>query len=211
MGRMDTKPLDKICALTFDDGPNMTVTPLMLDVLESFSAPATFFVVGKNINEENSAVMRRAVSLGCEIANHSWTHSRMSEQDDETVRDEIERTSVAIEAAVGKRPSFFRPPYFNTSEALFRLAGMPLIGGTGCLDWEADVPAERRAGMIVNQAQDGSIFLLHDFEGNEATVTALKSILPALEDKGFSFVTMTDLFRMKGVAIEPSDKLWYSV
>lgn len=203
--------MGKICALTFDDGPNMTVTPLMLDVLESFGAKATFFVVGQNINEENSAVMRRAVSLGCEIENHSWTHSKMADMDESAILDEIKKTSDAIEAAVGKRPSFFRPPYFITSELLFRAAGMPLIGGTGCLDWEADVPAERRAGMIINQAQDGSIFLLHDFTGNEATVKALKSIIPALEDKGFSFVTVADLFRLKKAKIKPSGKLWYSV
>lgn len=211
MARMDKKPIGKLCALTFDDGPNMTVTPLMLDVLESFSAHATFFVVGQNINGENSAVMRRAVSLGCEIGNHSWTHSKMDEMDEATVRDEIVRTSDAIEAAVGKRPAFFRPPYFITSELLFRVAGMPLVGGIGCLDWEADVPAERRAGMIINQVHDGSVCLLHDFTGNEATVTALKSILPALEDKGYSFVTVSELFALKGVAIEPSGNLWYSV
>jgi peptidoglycan-N-acetylglucosamine deacetylase len=206
---MDIK--GKICALTFDDGPNLTVTPLMLDVLESFSVPATFFVVGEKITAENTVVMQRAVSLGCEIENHSWTHSHMAEMDKEIIRDEILKTSDAIEAAVGTRPMFFRPPYFETNEVMFRVAGMPLIGGTGCLDWQGDVPAERRAGMVINQAQDGTIFLLHDFEGNEATVKALKSIIPELLDKGFTFVTLADLFRIKKVKIEPSGKIWYSV
>jgi peptidoglycan/xylan/chitin deacetylase (PgdA/CDA1 family) len=201
----------KICALTFDDGPNLTVTPLVLNVLESFSVPATFFVVGDKITAENTVVMKRAVSLGCEIENHSWTHSHMADMDKEIIREEILKTSDAIEAAIGTRPRFFRPPYFETNEEMFRVAGMPLIGGTGCLDWEADVPAERRAGMVINQAQNGTIFLLHDFEGNEPTVKALKSIIPELLDKGFTFVTLADLFRIKKVKIEPSGKIWYSL
>ena len=69
---------DKIAALTFDDGPNTVTTPQVLDILEKYGVPASFFVCGKNIDPESGEVMKRAVKLGCEIQNHSRAHSDMT-------------------------------------------------------------------------------------------------------------------------------------
>ena len=88
-------------ALSFDDGPNNTTTPQMLDVLEAFDAPASFFVIGQYINDSTAGQMKRAVSMGCEIQNHSYTHSFMSELTPEEVKSEIERTDALIEKYVG--------------------------------------------------------------------------------------------------------------
>ena len=69
----------KSIALTFDDGPNTSTTVEMLDVLEAFGVPATFFLVGENITPETIPVVRRAYACGCEIANHSLRHAALSE------------------------------------------------------------------------------------------------------------------------------------
>ena len=68
----------KYLALAFDDGPNATTESKMLDVLAKHNVPATFFVIGKNINEESAENMKRALELGCEIGNHSLTHRRQA-------------------------------------------------------------------------------------------------------------------------------------
>ncbi len=94
----------KYLALSFDDGPNLTTESKMLDILAKHDVPATFFVIGNNINEESARNIRRALELGCEIGNHSLTHSMMSQMDEAQVKAEIEATSGLIEQITGQRP-----------------------------------------------------------------------------------------------------------
>ena len=185
----------KYLALAFDDGPNLTTESEMLDLLAKHKVPATFFVIGNNINEETARNMQRAVKQGCEIGNHSLTHSMMSLMDEEQVKDEIEATSALIEKTVGERPKFFRPPYINVKPEMYDWIDLTFICGKGCQDWEADVDKDaRREGILVN-AEPGAIYLLHDFEGNEATVEALDEAIPVLKKQGYTFVTVGELFK----------------
>ena len=107
------------CSLTFDDGPNLTTSIRMLDVLERHKVRASFFVCGKNINDETKKIMFRAQSLGCTIENHSWTHSHMTELSAEEIKNEFDRTSALIENVTGRRPEFFRAPYIDADEKVF--------------------------------------------------------------------------------------------
>ena len=202
---------NKLCAITFDDGPNVTTTVGVLDALERLSIQATFFLVGQNINPETAPVMKRALEQGCELQNHSWTHSHMSGLSPEAIRSEILRTSGAIESVTGTRPAFFRPPYFETSDGMAALAGMPMIGGIDCEDWVPSVSAGSRAALLLDRVEDGSIILLHDFEGNEASIEALAIVGPELARRGYAFVTVSDLFRMKGVDPARCETLWQRV
>ena len=96
----------------------------MLDVLAKHDVPATFFLIGNNINEETAENMKRALELGCEIGNHSLTHSRMSQMDEEQVKTEILATSRMIEQITGQLPKFFRPPYIDVKPEMYeRLDG----------------------------------------------------------------------------------------
>ena len=76
---------------------------------------------------------------------------------------------------------------------------MPFIAGIGANDWEDRVTAEMRARMILRQAKDGDIILLHDAQGNSKTVEALDTIIPELKKQGYKFVTVSELFRVKGI------------
>ena len=80
---------EKLLALTFDDGPNTTVTPMVLDRLERFGVPATFFVIGQNLTKEVLPMLKRQGELGCEWGNHSWSHPDMSDMTKEEIMDEI--------------------------------------------------------------------------------------------------------------------------
>lgn len=202
---------DKLCAFTFDDGPNITTTVGVLDALERLSIQATFFLIGKNINPETAPVMKRALAQGCELQNHSWSHSHMTLLSPDAVRSEIIKTSEAIESVTGTRPTFFRPPYFETNDGMAKLAAMPMIGGIDCEDWVPSVSAGSRAQLLLDRVEDGSIILLHDFEGNEASIDALKVAVPALLRRGYTFVTVSELFRMKGVDPASRETLWQRV
>ncbi|MBQ2823262.1 MAG: polysaccharide deacetylase family protein [Oscillospiraceae bacterium] len=204
----DTRVYDKICALTFDDGPNTDTTPLVLDKLEKHGVTASFFLVGNNINDTTAEVVKRAYDMGCEIHNHSKTHSAMPDMDKNDIIAEIDFTNKKIEEITGTAPAFFRPPYIAVNNAMFECIDLPFISGYGANDWEATVLADERAEKIITQAKDGAIFLLHDMSGNIMTVEALDTIIPTLKDQGYEFVTMTELFRRKG--IEPQDGIVYS-
>lgn len=189
----------KLAALTFDDGPNTVTTPQVLEKLEKYGVVASFFVVGDNISPESERVMKKAAEMGCEINNHSRTHSVMPEQSPQQMRAETDFTSGIIERVTGKAPRFFRPPYIAVSEAMFESIPLTFIAGIGAQDWLDEVSAEERAQRILDAVKDGDIILLHDMEGNTATVNALDTIIPELISRGFELVTVGGLFAAKGV------------
>lgn len=200
----------KYIALTFDDGPNTTTTNEMLDVLEQYGVKASFFLVGNNINDETAKVVKRAYDMGCEIGNHSKTHSYMNEMNDEDIIAEIEYVNNYVKEITGEEPKFFRPPYIAVSSSMYDLIDMPFICGFGCNDWDERVTVERRATVILRQVQDGGIILLHDAQGNSQTVEALHTIIPELQAQGYEFVTVSELFKVKGIEISPDDSGLYT-
>lgn len=189
----------KYVALSFDDGPNTVTTPAVLDVLEEFNVLASFFVIGNNIDEESAEMMKRAVSLGCDIENHSLTHSPMSSLSIDSVKTEIAVTSRKIQEVTGSAPAFFRPPYIDHNPAMHEAIDLTFICGVGCEDWIPENTADMRAQRIIETVIDGDIILLHDMLGNDATVEALKIIIPALKEQGYEFVTVPELFKLKKV------------
>ncbi|MGN0603384.1 MAG: polysaccharide deacetylase family protein [Oscillospiraceae bacterium] len=197
----------KLCALTFDDGPNTDTTPLVLEKLRKYGITATFFIVGNNIDEDSEQVVKKAADMGCEICNHSRTHSAMPELSAEDIRAEIEFTSGEIERITGKRPKFFRPPYIVVNSTMYENIDLTFIAGIGAEDWLPEVTAEERAERILAQIKDGAVILLHDMSGNTPTVNALDIIIPALKDE-YEFVTVSELFERAGVT--PKKGIVYS-
>lgn len=189
----------KYIALTFDDGPNSTTTNEVIDKLEKYGIVASFFLVGNNIDDESAKAVTRAYDLGCEIDNHSRTHSNMTELSAEEIKAEYDYTDGKVYEITGEHTKFFRPPYIAVHQIMFDNIDVPFIAGIGANDWEDRVTAEMRARMILKQAKDGDIILLHDAEGNSMTVEALDTIIPELQKQGYKFVTVTELFRAKGI------------
>lgn len=195
---MNTKE-SKLVALTFDDGPNTTTTMQVLDKLEKYQVTATFFLIGDCITQASAGVSRQACEMGCEIANHSKTHPDMSRLSAEEIKGEIAYTTEKIREITGKEPAFFRPPYIALSKRLFDTVELPFICGHGAEDWEDSVSAQERARRILEETRDGSIILLHDMEGNFRTVEALDQIIPTLLERGYTFVTVSQLFEQKQI------------
>lgn len=200
----------KYIALTFDDGPNTTTTADILDVLEGFGVKASFFVIGQNINSGSGEVMKRAHDMGCEINSHSYTHSYMDKLEAEDIREEMEKTADLIYEYTGEYPKFFRPPYIAVNSTLYENVDIPFICGIGCNDWNQKIPSVKRVQVIERSCDDGDIILLHDAAGNDQTVEALKEIIPFYLEQGYEFVTVTELFKAKGITPSSDTEIIYS-
>lgn len=195
----------KYISLTFDDGPNLgddhTMND-MLDLLEKNDVVGSFFLIGNKINDENAKVIKRAFDMGCDIENHSWTHPAMPELTKEEMIEEYEKCDQAIIKITGKKPEFFRPPYIAVNDLMHQVIPTPFIQGHGCKDWEPDVSAEERIKMLEEGTKDGVLYLLHVMEGNINTLKALEYLIPKLKKEGYTFVTVPEMFRIKGISFQ---------
>mgnify|MGYP002734806592 FL=1 len=204
------EPATMLIALSFDDGPNNVTTPQVLDILEEFQVPASFFVIGQNINDDTAKQMTRAISLGCEIQNHSFTHGFMTKMSKEEIEEEIRKTDEIIEKYTGTRPWMFRPPFIDVNQAMHETIGHTFICGVGCFDWEPQRSAQERYDILMASLKDGDIVLLHDMTGNDNTVEALRMLIPEMKKKGYTFVTVTDLYEKKGIKPTAHNGILYS-
>jgi peptidoglycan/xylan/chitin deacetylase (PgdA/CDA1 family) len=184
-------------ALTFDDGPNATLTPKLLDLLAARHLKATFFVVGQNA-ADHPEILKRAVREGHEIGNHSWSHPNLGKMSDEAVRRELQKTEDAIVAAIGKKPVLMRPPYGSITarqkkwihdEFGYRI----ILWDVDPLDWKRPGPSVVTA-RILKETKAGSIVLSHDI--HPPTIEAMPATFDQLMKKGFKSVTVTELLGM---------------
>lgn len=190
----------KVVALTFDDGPSATFTPQVLDILREHQAGATFFVVGKRA-EKYPELIRRMAREGHEIGNHTFNHP-MSPVKPARLAEELDKTDEVIYRLTHRHTQYFRPPGGKCTIATVEPAldkGYKVILWTARedpKDW-ADPGVKRIVDRVVNNARNGSIIILHDCGGDRTqTVEALPKIMQALKEKGYSFVTVSELLRI---------------
>jgi peptidoglycan-N-acetylglucosamine deacetylase len=181
-------------ALTFDDGPHATLTPKLLDILKEKGVKVTFFVLGECV-VANPAVLQRAAAEGHEIGNHSWDHKALTKGGGSGVAMEINQTNAAIENAIGRKPTLVRPPYGATNAAITKRLneefGLKVImWDVDPLDWKVRNSAHVK-DEILKSTKPGSIVLSHDI--HPTTVDAMAATIDALKEKGFKFVTVSEL------------------
>ncbi|MEO0292749.1 MAG: polysaccharide deacetylase family protein [candidate division WOR-3 bacterium] len=200
----------KLCALTFDDGPDLVKTALVLDKLEKHNVVATFFVIGNKVNKNTKSVLERAVLRGCEIANHSFEHATMTSWKPKQIKESVQKTNDSVYKYAKVLPKFFRPPNLAVNNTMFEAIDLPFAEGILGYDWAAcNTTASERADSILKYIRDGAIILLHDFQPDpHPTPEALDILIPALKDLGYEFVTLSDLFSRKGINPFVEYKMW---
>lgn len=188
----------KMIALTFDDGPNYN-TSKIIDVLNKYDIKATFFVLGSRaIN--NKDILKKMADSGMEIGNHTYNHLLLTKYDENKIRSEIEDTSEVIYTATKKKPKLLRPSYGSVNNKIKKVANMPIIiWDIDTLDWKYH-NSKRITSRVVNKVRDGDIILMHDIYS--ASLNALSNIIPILQDNGYEFVTIDELFYYKGISLE---------
>lgn len=194
-------------ALTFDDGPHPRLTPRVLDVLADHDVRATFFLIG-TAAERRPALVRRLLDDGHEVGNHSWSHASIALLDGDEAREEVLRGSDSLARLTGQQPRWFRPPRGMLTGSILRSAA----------DLEQDValwsvrtprgsnwssPGDVTEHLL-GALQPGSIYCLHDGTSGreheaelerrrETELAALPDFLARATDRGFAFLTLSEL------------------
>jgi peptidoglycan-N-acetylglucosamine deacetylase len=202
-------------ALSFDDGPDATLTPRLLDILGQQQVHATFFVVGSRI-AYSPGLVRRAFLAGHEIGNHTFDHRRLTGLADGEIVAEIELSDEAIMSETGERPKVLRPPWGAMDarvEAALRKAGLWRqidLWTADSLDWLDD--DFFITSIIGSSVAPGSVVLMHDI--HSSTIAAVPVIIANLKARGFHFSTISGLDACArgappaiAVALSPKNKL----
>lgn len=189
-----------LMALTFDDGPSKN-TEKLLNELKKRNIHATFFVVGERLDEFSDLLLRE-YKEGHEIGNHTWEHLNLTQSDSTTANASLQKTEDKVNEIVGAQidPLIIRPTYGSVNDTVRGYVDTPLIlWSIDTLDWKsrnADAVKER----IINQACDGAIILLHDLY--DTSVDGAIAAVDELTQEGYTFVTVSELFRRKGETME---------
>lgn len=189
-------------ALTFDDGPGK-YTSKLLDALEEYGAHATFFMVGKNVPKYPDEV-KRMLEIGCELGNHSYDHAQLTKLTPEEIQGQVNNTNGEVEKAAGSSATLLRPPYGAVDDNVKQNVGMPMIlWSVDTLDWKTK-DANATIENVLTNAEDGDIILMHDI--HEQSVEAAIQLIPALQEKGYKLVTVSEMAKARGVKLENGEK-----
>lgn len=193
---------DKVVALTFDDGPDPRFTPKILAILDKYHVPATFFMIGRNV-EAHPDIVRQVARRGDAIGNHTYTHPRNLELDTRPqLLQELSRCENTIQSIAGEHAYLFRPPrgFINGKTfAVVNKEGYRTVLWTVCADHHDAPTPELMAQRVLKAVKPGSIILAHDgtFGTRWKDVAATPIIIRALRKDGYRFVTVPELLRMK--------------
>jgi len=188
--------------LTFDDGPNPTTTPHLLDVLSEHGVHATFFLIDRHITDATAPLVRRMFADGHAVALHSHTRAYMF-MSPEAFASTLAAAADHIERVTGRRPCrAFRPHAGWRSQTMF--SGLKRIDhvlvGWGWMLWDWNWFRTRTADSVVNRirgrVRGGDIIVMHDgdesapFADQRHTVDATARLIPELRTRGFEFATI---------------------
>ncbi len=190
----------KLIALTFDDGPCEN-TSQVLDTLEKHGIVATFFMLGQNVSGADAALLQRMVDMNCEIGNHTWSHQILSQVDEQKAYEELQKCDQALMEKIGQKATVIRPPQ-GAGLANPGLLKYALENREYCINWnDASCPADWQkpalgdahytAQHVIENASSYDCVLLHD--SHKSTVESLDEMIQGLKDKGYVFVTVSQL------------------
>ena len=197
---------EKIVALTFDDGPDEDFTPQILDILKKYNVKATFYVIGEKV-KYNKKIIKREYEEGHEIGNHTYTHINVSKNGYNKIKKEIGDTQEAVKSVTGVYPKTFRPPYRAISRDMCEIVkqkdmNIVLWSYVDARDWSSP-GVNSIIKTIEDGIKNGCIILLHDYNKlrtpKSQTIEALDIIIPDLLQKGYKFVTISELIDHLGV------------
>ncbi len=180
--RIEGEELRGYVAFTFDDGPSPQTTPAVIDALEKYNVPATFFIVSQRLlgkyGEKSREVLQRQVKAGFTIASHSYSHPNLRGSNAAKLSLEVDEAIRILAKESGKLIGLFRAPFGAldaTSRGWLKKRGLTeAFWSVDTLDWKANDSERLRKktiGMILKQ--EGGVVLMHDVKPITAKITAL--------------------------------------
>ena len=198
-------PSRPMVALTFDDGPMASVGNRSLDCLAQYGGKATFYVVG-NRCPGYAAEMQRMAAEGHEIGNHTYEHKYLHKLGAEQIQYQVNKGSEAIQAVCGVVPATVRLPGGNKNATVLANVNAPMImWSIDTLDWKTK-NTQSTVDKVLGSVRDGDIVLMHELYSQ--TGDAALQIIPALVERGYQLVTVSEMAQYRG-GLE-NGKLYYS-
>lgn len=186
----------KMVALTYDDGPNRGATRRVLEALRRYGAQATFFVVGERFHN-NHDMLAREQNGNYSIQSHTYHHKYPDELQKGEEQREKARMNEELGDLIGVVPTMMRAPGGHAAYYCRREIGYPLIQWNLASGDSGNPHVDKIAQKVIGSAGDGKIILMHDLNGGSPTYT--ETVLGALTERGFLFVTVEELFEDAGV------------
>ena len=198
---------DKVVALTFDDGPSSDWTPKILDVLNKYKVKATFFMIGEHVLKYPE-VVRRVALEGHEIGNHTFDHHVLVYYKPEELVEEIKKSEKVIQEVTNQKTILFRPPkaWLTPAEKVIigKLGYKTILWSLNSKDW-VNFDDKYIVRYLVHHIKPGDIILFHDSGGvftieggnREETVKAVGRLIEKLKERGYRFVTVSELLRFE--------------
>ena len=188
---------DKKIALTFDDGPHPRYTRRILKILSEYNIKATFFIIGKNV-EIYGNVLNEIKDSGHELGNHTFSHQNIKNKNEAEIISEIEACNDAIYKQCGVKTKLFRPPGGIMADIC--ISNTNILSDYNIIYWSIDTldwahePPQKISDNVIKNIKSGDIILMHDYIGrNSPTPAALEIMIPELINRGYSFVTVSEL------------------
>lgn len=182
--------IEKKVAITFDDGPNPDYTVMLLEGLKERGVPATFFLLGKEV-DQYPEIVKQIQEEGHLIGTHSYEHVNLSNLSDDAAMEQVDKTNEAIHAITGEYPEYIRPPFGCWKPNLdYATTMIEVLWDVDPKDWNtsnSDVIANR----VIDDVEENDIILLHD--ASESSVKAAFKIIDALQEEGYVFVTVDEI------------------
>jgi peptidoglycan-N-acetylglucosamine deacetylase len=193
---------NKVVALTFDDGPDDKYTKEVLNILRENQVKATFFVIGKNIKEYPST-MKEIIAEGHAVGNHTWSHARLTDLNASQIKAEMEKTNQLLKDEFGVETNLMRPPFGamddRTLKVLTDLQFHTVKWSVDTRDW-AGTESNEMIQNVYGNVTPGGIVLQHSAGGKggnlDNTLEALPVIIKQLKEKGYQFVTVSEMLQM---------------
>lgn len=182
---------DKMVLLTFDDGPkNAELLGKMLDTLEAHNAKAIFFVNGYRVKQQPD-LLKLPAEAGHAIGNHAWDHINLKQEDEGSIKSQIEDVQQIVADTIGETPRFFRPPFGSSNDTVKAIAKdnglLFMTWSNGSLDWDSSTKnkPEQVIANVIDQLHAGANILMHELDW---TAEALDGLLTELEARGYGFI-----------------------
>ena len=197
-------PSKPMIAFTFDDGPVGTAdTATSIRIQNALAASgqhATFFYWGNSLNKATEAEIKRAYDMGFEIGNHTYSHSNLTTMDAGKIFEDVLKCADKLTAITGLEHFLVRPPYLATNTTVKNTVREPMINcSIDSKDW-AGATTEEIINTINTQKKDGAIVLMH--ENYTSTAEAMETLIPQLVTEGWQIVSVSELFKAKGLEMK---------
>ncbi|WP_052353721.1 polysaccharide deacetylase family protein [Neobacillus jeddahensis] len=192
-------PNQQKVALTFDDGPDMDITPDIINILARYHVKGNFFFIGSKV-KEHPDVVKNAFDHGNLVLSHSYNHVELTKLSNESIRNELEKAGEAISSITGKEPAIVRTPYGDTDTHVAveaKQAGYSIVlWSIDTLDW-SQKESQNILNNVLDNVRNGDIILMHSDTDKSETKKALPQLIEELQKRDFAIVGLDELLNIK--------------